>query len=95
MQRNDTARVDFTHTPNRPTPLQGSNLPESAITPESTNALGQLAIRHRKTAIVTAAAIVLITLFWITPTVATGLVFAGALFGINTLIDSRMAGGEK
>ena len=94
MHRNDTARVDFTHTNTRPTPLQGSNLPETAITPESTNALGQLAIKHRKTAIVITGAIVLITLFLIAPTVAIGLLFAGGLFSINTLIDSRMGGGQ-
>ena len=92
MQRNNTARRLSAPTQNpHPTPL--ATLPEPQ--PPRTNALGQLAIRHRKKAIVITGVIVLIALFWIAPTLATALVFAGLLFGINTLIDSRMAGGEK
>jgi len=92
MQRNNTAHRSCAPTQNpHPTPL--ATLPE--IQPPRTIALGQLIIRNRKTAIVITGAIVLIALFWIAPTLATGLVFAAGLFGINTLIDSRMAGGNR
>jgi len=92
MQRNDTARRSSAPTQNpHPTPL--ATLPEKQ--PPRTIALGQLIIRNRKSAIVITGAIVLIALFRIAPTLATGLVFAAGLFGINTLIDSRMAGGNQ
>ena len=89
MQTHNTARRSSAPKQN---PLPAA-LPKKR--PPRTIALGKLIIRHRKTAIVITAAIVLIALFWIAPTLATGLVFAAGLFGINTLIDSRMAGGNQ
>ena len=86
MQRDNTARRSCAPE-NYPTP-QVTVTPESAL-PESTNALGQSAI---KTAIVIAGAVGLIALFWFLPTLATGLLFAGALFGVNTLVDGKMGG---
>ncbi len=93
MQRDNTAHrhgAPIQNTHPSPPPTATADKPAKFDFP-----IRELAIKHRKTAIVIAAAIVLIALFWFAPTLATGLVFAGALFGINTLIDSRMAGGEK
>ena len=88
MHTHNTARRSSAPTQNpHPAPL--------ATQPSRTIALGQLIIRNRKTAIVITGTIVLIALFRIAPTLATGLVFAAGLFGINTLIDSRMTGGNR
>ena len=93
MQRDNTA-----HRSCAPTQNDHPTLPTTATT-ETTGLIAKspraFVQRHRKTAIVITAAIVLIALFRIAPALATGLVFAAGLFGINTLIDSRMAGGEK
>lgn len=89
MQSNDNACRSCA--PENPTLT--TTTPETS--PKRTNALGQLAIKHRKKAIVAAMAIVLIAVFWRYPTLAIGLLFAAGLFGINTLIDSRMAGGDQ
>ena len=93
MQRNNTASRSVT-----PTQNHSPTLPDTAIT-KTTGLIAKspraFVQRHRKTAIVITGAIVLIALFRIAPTLATALVFACLLFGINTLIDSRMAGGDQ
>ena len=106
MQRNNTACGNAAPIQSPTPPV---TTPESTP-PESTIALGQSAtetaierktaiviveaIGNRKTAIV-AGAIVLAGLFYWLPTLATGLIFAGALFGINTLVDAKMGGREN
>ena len=93
MQRDNTARRSCAPE-NHPT-LPVTFTPESAE-PESTIALGQSAITRavdRKKAIA-AGAIVLIVLFYFLPTLATGLLFGAALFGINTLVDGKMGGQD-
>ena len=94
MQRNTTACCNAAPIQSPTPPVK---TPESSTPPESTIALGQSETEtaiERKTAIV-AGAIVLAGLFYWLPTLATGLIFAGALFGINTLVDAKMGGREN
>ena len=76
------------------TPVPTLPAPEASENPaNSTNALGHLIFVTRKRAIVAVGAFALIALFLIAPTAATGLVFGAGLFGVNSLIDSKM--GDK
>ena len=96
MQRDNTARRSCAPE-NHPT-LPVTFTPESAE-PESTIALGQsaikTAIKHKKAIVIVGAIVLIAGCFYWLPTLAAGLSFGGALFGINTLIDSRMAGGDQ
>jgi hypothetical protein len=88
MQRNSTARRSCA-------PEIHSTLPVT-VTPDSAQSESTIALRaigNRKTAIV-AGAIVLVGLFVWVPTLAAGLLFGGALFGVNTLVDGKMGGRD-
>ena len=75
-------------------PSEQLQLPGIEPAPQSTITLGRLFTSHRKPVIVITSVIVLITLFVTVPTLATGIVFGAGLFGVNSLIDSRMGEGD-
>ncbi len=94
MQSDNTARRSSAPE-NHPTPP--ATLPEPTP-PESTIALGQSAIRkaiqYKKAILITGAIVLIAVCFYWLPTLATGLAFGGALFGINTLVDGKMGGRD-
>ena len=87
MQRNNTACGNAAPTQSPTLPVT----PPATKPPESTIALR--AIGNRKTAIVAGAIVLVGLLVWV-PTLAAGLLFGGALFGVNTLVDGKMGGRD-
>lgn len=90
MHSNNRARARA-----RQLPEVNQQLPLPGIEPAPTITLSVIVTRYRKWVIVIAAVITLIILFKIVPTLATGICFAGALYGINSLVDSRIGEGGK